>query len=150
MYKFFKKFIAFNTLIAIAFMLMLQVMPLSISHADSEGGTSGGSEGGVSNTLQNPLKVDSIPALIKNVMDIFTYLAIIVAVIMFIVVGLQFILARGNPEELKKAKNRFFMIVIGVAIILGAKVIIDIIINTISATGVVDESIIQNAKNTIN
>jgi hypothetical protein len=95
--------------------------------------------------ISNPLKVDSVSELVQTAVDIFSYLIVLFGVLALIWTGLQYILARGNPEEMKKQSARLMWIVIGIAIVIGAKIIVNIVINTLSATGAVDKSIISNA-----
>lgn len=97
-------------------------------------------------TLTNPLKnIDSIGALVQTFIEIASYLAVIAAVLLLIWVGLQFVLARGNAKRMGELKDWLFWIMVGVAVIIGARIIIQIIINTLSATGVVDQGVIQSA-----
>ena len=116
--------------------------------AAQTGGTSGSNSTPVA-TLTNPLKITSLGDLVKSGIQVFSYIAVLVGVLMFVVVGLRYILARGNPEEMKKASQWLLGIVIGVAIVIGANVAITIVINTLSATGVVDPKVIQSAQNAI-
>ena len=97
-------------------------------------------------TLSNPLKVDSVAGLIQSFVDIFSYLVILGAVLAIIWVGLQFILAQGNPERLNELKKWLLGIIIGVAVVIGARIIVDIVINTLESTGVVNQSTIQAVK----
>ncbi len=55
-------------------------------------------------------------------------------------------MARGNMEEIKERKNQLLYIVIGVAIVIGARIIISVVINTLEATGIVTPSVINSAK----
>ncbi len=99
-------------------------------------------------TLQNPLtKVTSIGDLVKSGLQVFSYIAVLFAVMMLIVVGFQYIMARGNPEAVTKASMWLLYIVIGLAIVIGARIAVTIVINTMSATGVVDPNVIQSAQN---
>lgn len=100
-------------------------------------------------TLSNPLKVDSVAGLVQNFVEIFSYVVIIIAVLLLIWVGLQFILARGDSAKMKELKEWLFWIVIGVAVVIGARVIVEIVINTLSATGV-DPNVINSARNALN
>ena len=100
-------------------------------------------------TLQNPLHVDSIGALIENFVQIFSYIVILFAVLAFVWVGLQYILARGKPERMKELSSWLLYIVIGVAVVLGAQLMIRIVINTLSATGAVDQRVIKSANDAI-
>ena len=89
--------------------------------------------------LQNPLAVDSISGLIQKFVEIFSYFVIILAVLALIWVGNQFVLAQGKPDRLKELKTWLAYIMIGVAIVVGAQIMINIIINTLAATGVVNQ-----------
>ena len=101
-------------------------------------------------TLSNPLTgVNSVSDIVFTFMKILSYLAVIFGVIMLMWVGLQFVLAQGKPEEIKKRSNELLWIVVGVGIILGARILITVVINTLSASGAVNSSIIQNASNAV-
>lgn len=97
-------------------------------------------------TLSNPLKVDSIGGLVQNFVEIFSYIAILFAVLMLIYVGLRFILARGDSDKMKELKEWLMWIVVGVAVVIGARIIIQVVINTLSASGVVDQRTTQSFK----
>lgn len=84
----------------------------------------------------------------NGVIEIFTYLVILLAVLMLIWVGFKFVLAQGNVEEMKKLKNMLLWIVVGVAVVIGARIIVKVVINTLEATGV-DKNVIQSANNAL-
>ena len=100
-------------------------------------------------TLKNPLdpKFDSVGKLIQGAVDIFAYLVIIFAVLAIIWTGFEFIIAQGSVTKMKDLKDRLLYIVIGVAIVIGARLIVSIVINTLEASGVVNSTVIQSAKN---
>lgn len=102
-------------------------------------------------TIQNPLssKFNSVGSLVSGFAEIFSYLVVIFAVLALVWVGFQFILARGNGERMKELKNWLLYIVIGVAVVIGARIIISVVINTLSATGTVSPGVIQNAQNAL-
>jgi hypothetical protein len=127
---------------------------LTGSDSGSNQGQTGSDSGSNSNstavsTLDNPLKVNSLGDLVKSGIQVFSYIAVLIAVLMFIVVGLRYILAQGKPQKMKEASQWLLYVVIGVAIVIGANVAITIVINTLSATGVVDPKVIQSAQNAI-
>ena len=97
-------------------------------------------------TLVNPIKYNSVGGLIQGFVEIFSYLVILFAVLAIVWVGFQFILARGNSERLKELKTWLLYIVIGVAIVIGARIIVTVVINTLSASGVVNSNVIQSAQ----
>lgn len=123
--------------------LLVAVMPL-FTHVAAATDSSG------TFTLSNPLKVDSIGGLVQNFVEIFSYVVIIFAVLALIYVGLRFILARGNVEEMKKLREWLLWIVVGVAVVIGARVIIQVVISTLSASGAVDQGIINSTSNALN
>lgn len=102
-------------------------------------------------TLQNPLKVDSIGGLINALLEIITYLLIILAVLMIIWIGFQFVYnaSVGNSSKLTELRSRLLWLVAGVAILIGARVIIQVVINTISATGSVSPQVIESANKAV-
>ncbi|HDO23844.1 MAG TPA: hypothetical protein ENG99_01355 [bacterium] len=81
--------------------------------------------------LCNPLKVNTVTELIKAIANIIFKIGFIVSAIFIILSGLKFITARGNPDELKKAKSMFMWTILGTAILLGAVVIADVIQTTV-------------------
>jgi cytochrome bd-type quinol oxidase subunit 2 len=109
-----------------------------------EGSTSGGKF-----TLQNPLKVKSLGGLIEAFVEVFSYLVILFAVLALVYVGLQYILARGNPERMKELSNWLLWIMIGVAVVIGSRILVSVVINTLGNSGVVDQKVIQSANNAL-
>lgn len=95
--------------------------------------------------LQNPLKFNTVGGLVGGFLEIFSFLVIIFAVLVLIWVGLKFILAQGNAEEIKKLKGWLLWIVVGVAIVIGARIIVRVVIDTLSASGAVDQRVIDSA-----
>lgn len=146
-----------NLMLVTVFAASLFAAPLAAGAQTTVGTSNGdpttvGTSNGGSNssaTLQNPLKVDSLGQLIESAVTAFAYVAIIIAAAALIWVGFKFVAARGNSEKMKEAKNWLVYIVIGVALILGARLILGIIIGTLEATGVADPGVIQSAKNAI-
>lgn len=82
--------------------------------------------------ISNPLKVDSIQALISVVLKFVVNLLAIAGVLYIIWTGFMFVRAQGNPGELETAKKSFLNALIGMAIILGAWAIATAIANTIN------------------
>ncbi len=83
--------------------------------------------------LNNPLSVSTIGGAISLFMSVIIRIALPLIILFFIWSGLMFIFARGNPEKIKVAKNMFFYTVIGTLLILGAWVITNAIIGTVSS-----------------
>ncbi len=101
--------------------------------------------------LENPLGPDlnSAGDVIQKGIEIFTYTAVLFAVLAFIWVGFKFIVAQGNAEKIKESTRHFWYLIIGVSLVIGARVIMEIVINTLDASGVVNPSTIQSTKDAL-
>ncbi len=85
-------------------------------------------------TIENPLKgLNSIPNFVAIILGYVVRIGGVIAIFAFIYVGYLFVKARGNPGELKTAREAFINTVIGVAILLGAQIIASIIVGTINS-----------------
>jgi hypothetical protein len=91
--------------------------------------------------LQNPLKANSIREVIFLAVDIAIYIGTIFAVLAIIFVGFKFVAAQGNETKLKDAKTWFMWIIIGLAILISSKVMVEIVKTTLINSGVVDKSV---------
>ena len=103
------------------------------------GGAGGGIGGGSSDTvkLANPLgeETTTFCALIKKVLDAAFILGLPIAVLFIVLAGFRFVLARGNPEKLKVARNNLLYVIIGIAIFFGAWLLARVIADTITTLG---------------
>lgn len=82
--------------------------------------------------LDNPLgSTKSFSQLIANIADLAVKIGIPIAVIFIIYSGLLFVTARGNEEKLKTAKTSITWAIIGTAILVGAKIIAEVVQSTI-------------------
>lgn len=111
------------------------------------GGSGGGNQ--TTGTLQNPLKVKSVGEAVEALIEIVTYVAVFFAVLALVWVGFKFIAARGDSKKHKDAAMWLTYIVIGLAIILGARLIISLVLGTLEATGTVNPNIINSARNAV-
>lgn len=91
--------------------------------------------------LQNPLKAKSVEDIVVTVVDLAIVIGVIFAVFMFIWIGFKFVMARGNESALKEAKEWFLYAVIGTAILISAKVIVEVVKNTFISAGVVKQEL---------
>jgi len=87
-------------------------------------------------TIKNPLGDEntSVEDLLKRVLDLVAIVGGIVVVFFIIYSGYTLVMARGNPEGLKKGKEMLFATIIGGAILLGAGVIASVVVNTVKST----------------
>jgi hypothetical protein len=81
--------------------------------------------------LTNPIKADSVSEVMLKFFQILIELGAVVVTLAIIYAGFLFVMAKGNPEELNKAKSTLFWTIIGSLVLLGAQVIADIIEKTI-------------------
>ena len=93
--------------------------------------------------LQNPLKVSSVEGVIFLAVDIAIYIGVAFAILAIIWVGFKFVLAQGNSEKLKEAREYFLWIIIGLAVLISARVIVEIVQNTLIKSGVVNEKVFK-------
>ena len=87
-------------------------------------------------TIQNPLGDNntSVQDILLKIMNLVAMVGEIVVVFFIIYSGFKFVTAKGNEGEVTKAKDIFFATVIGGAILLGADVIANVVVNTVNST----------------
>ena len=91
--------------------------------------------------IGNPLKVNSIKDVIFLAVDLAIWVGTAFAVLAIIFVGFKFVFAQGKEKELSEAKQWFFYIIIGLAILISSKVIVEIVKNTLVDSGVVNQGV---------
>ncbi len=84
-----------------------------------------------SGRIENPIGVDNLQDFIKTLLDGVLRIAIPIIVLAIIYSGFLFVKARGNPEELKTAKNALMYTLIGAAVLLGSWAIAQIVADTV-------------------
>lgn len=83
--------------------------------------------------LCNPIKVNSFPLLIKTILEALIKIGIPIIALAIIYSGFLFVSARGNTEQLKKAKSSLMYTLIGGAVLLGSWAIAQVISETVLA-----------------
>jgi heme/copper-type cytochrome/quinol oxidase subunit 2 len=83
--------------------------------------------------LQNPIKSNSVAEVMATFFNVLVQLGAVAVVLAIVYAGFLFVVSKGNPEELKKAKTTLFWTIIGALILLGAQVIASVIKNTLSS-----------------
>ena len=94
--------------------------------------------GSSGSTINNPLGANNsdVSNILLGLMNIVAKVGAIVVVFFIIYSGFTLVMAQGKPDGLKKAKDMFIATLIGGAILLGADIIANVVVNTInSATG---------------
>lgn len=87
-------------------------------------------------TIQNPLGPNntSVQNLLLKIMNLVATVGGIVVVLFIIYSGFKFVTAGSSDSDRTKAKDMFYATVIGGAILLGADVIANVVVNTINTT----------------
>ena len=86
--------------------------------------------------IPNPLgETSTLAGFVTLLLDTVFPIASIASVFFMIYAGFLMVTASGNEEKLGKAKTTFLWTVIGIAILLGAKVISAVICGTINQLG---------------
>ena len=82
--------------------------------------------------LENPIKFKSLGQLVTAIIDIIVQIAVPIAALFLIYSGYLFVSARGDEKQLEDAKSIFLWTLVGIAVLLGAKVLAGIIEGTIA------------------
>jgi len=98
------------------------VFTCSYARAITDGGTGMG--------IENPIKSQNLLELLDAIINIIIMIGIPVIVIMIVWAGWMFIQAQGNPTKLQTARAGLMWVFIGTMVVLGAKVIVEIVQNT--------------------
>jgi len=125
----------FNKILAIFLGLFLVggflILPATVFGAQSgtqlPGGSQSQSQSG-SVELPNPIGETSLTGLITKILDfLITYIILPLASFMLILAGFKFVTAQGNEEKIRKARQNLIWTVTGVAVVLGAEVILGLL-----------------------
>lgn len=95
----------------------------------------------ITTTLDNPLSAGTLFCFLKDILDVFLTVGIIIAVLFMVYAGFLFVTARGDTAQLTTAKKAFLGAVIGTAIIMGVWVIARAIVGTVNAIRAPDAAI---------
>jgi heme/copper-type cytochrome/quinol oxidase subunit 2 len=123
-----------RTLFSILFGLSLVLTPAVVLAQGSSFG-SDGSRATEGVALENPLAVDSLEQFLSEILKFIVRLGTIVVIVMIVVVGFMFVSARGNPEEIKKAREALLWTLVGAVILIGAEILANAIKATVEAIG---------------
>lgn len=83
-------------------------------------------------TFESPLKdFGGIQGLLEEILRVIVLIGAPIAVLFIIYSGFLFVTARGNEDQLTKAKKTFLWTVIGTAILLGAQAIASVLGGTV-------------------
>ena len=79
--------------------------------------------------LKNPINAGSFAQVVQAFAQLLTKIGIPIAAVFIIWSGFLFVSARGNEDQLKKAKSTFYYTMIGTALLVGAYAIATAIVN---------------------
>jgi hypothetical protein len=88
---------------------------------------------GSPNVLTNPLRANSLTELFMQIIDILLVFAVPIIVFFIILAGFKYVTAGGNSEKIQGATRALTWAVVGGVLILGAKVLLTVIQNTVNA-----------------
>ena len=103
------------------------------TNADASSNTNTSNSNCSGNTLCNPLKVDSIEALVLAVIDVVLIFLLPVIILYIMYAGFLFVKANGNPEGISQAKKALLTALIGGVIVVGARAILDVVKGTVES-----------------
>ena len=86
-------------------------------------------------TIQNPLGVKTICALLTSIIAAVAGIVATISVIMITVAGIMYLLSAGSTEKMGTAKKALFYAIIGMAIAISAGTIVAVIKQVINASG---------------
>lgn len=81
--------------------------------------------------LQNPIRFNRLDELVRAVLDAIIQVAVPIAAVFLIYSGFLFVFARGDETKLKTAKSVFLWTIVGIAVLLGAELLSQVIKGTI-------------------
>lgn len=101
----------------------------------STGGGGGGGGNQQINRIRNPINAQSTAEVLEAFLKILVQIGAVAVTLAIVYAGFLFVAARGNPEELNRAKRTLMWTIIGALVLLGAQIIASVIGNTIKTIG---------------
>lgn len=87
------------------------------------------------NGCANTSPSDKVNSIIRTVINIFSLIVGVVAVIMIIIGGLKYITSSGESSNLSAAKNTILFAIVGLVIVVLAQVIVRFVLTKVTSTG---------------
>ena len=79
--------------------------------------------------IPNPIKACGLEQVVKSLVRLLTTISIPLLTLFIMWSGFLFLTARGSDEQLKKAKTVFYWTVVGGAVLVGANVLAEALVN---------------------
>lgn len=124
-----------STVVVAAFFVAPLALANGITSAQSiynpGGAACSGAEGGDVGTTRDCSAEggDTLPQLVANIINIFSWIIGAVSVIMIIYGGFRYITSGGNDTGVKDAKNTVLYAIIGLVIVALAQIIVNFVLN---------------------
>lgn len=116
--------------LSLGFIGLVNLLPLTVL---AENGAVDLPSSNIQIQFQNPLKSPDLDSLIRDVVNIITYILVPLMALFIMYVGFQYVTAQGNKGKLMNTHENLKWVLIGSAIILGTGTILAVIQNTITA-----------------
>lgn len=85
--------------------------------------------------IPNPINACTFSDLVRDFTQIILEIGLPLAALFIILAGFQFVTAQGNAEKIKKARQTLTWTIIGAAVIIGARVIAEAVVNFAKGLG---------------
>jgi hypothetical protein len=99
----------------------------------NQGQNTGGQGQNSGGSLINPLQSTTVAGFLMNIIDILLIFATPVIIFFIIYAGYLFVTARGESGQIQTARTALTWAIVGGVVIVGARLIISVIQNTVSA-----------------
>lgn len=84
--------------------------------------------------LDNPLgEGTTLVDFLNTILDVVLIFAVPIIVFFIILAGFQYVMARGNPDKISQASKSLLYALIGGVLIIGAKVLLEVISGTVNS-----------------
>jgi hypothetical protein len=78
----------------------------------------------------NPIKASNIHVLITKILNFVVQFGTMIAIFFVIYAGFLFVVARGKPDEITKAKTTLVWTLVGAMVLIGAQALSNVVCNT--------------------
>lgn len=82
-------------------------------------------------TIESPILGQNFGEVVQNIADQARAAALIIAPIFIVIAGLQFLFAGESEQKISQAKKTLWWTLIGAAIVVGASLLTEAVINTV-------------------
>ena len=77
--------------------------------------------------VPNPLACDDIPCVIDAIGDLIFYVGLALVTLMFVIGGIMFMVATGDPQKIATAQKVLFWTAIGLAVVVFSRAVTGVI-----------------------